>query len=239
VATELAWSGANVVILSRNEEKLRKAIEQLDTSKGQTHSYIVADLAAPETVRAVVSNVVHGKAFHILVNNAGGPPSAPLIETNASEIERAFRTHVISSHLLVQTLVEGMKREGFGRIVNILSTSVKQPINGLGISNLVRAAMANWAKTLANEISDSGITINNVLPGFINTDRMSYLIDKQATDQNRGKDEILRKTVAGIPAGRIGEPLELAAAVAFLCSPAAAYINGINLPVDGGRTASL
>jgi 3-oxoacyl-[acyl-carrier protein] reductase len=141
--------------------------------------------------------------------------------------------------LLAQLLVPGMKKGGFGRIINVLSTSVKQPINGLGISNLVRAAVANWAKTLANEIADSGITVNNVLPGFTNTDRLNYLFAKQASDQGLTKDDILERTIASIPAKRVGEPSEFGAAVAFLCSPAAAYINGINLPVDGGRTGGL
>ena len=132
-----------------------------------------------------------------------------------------------------------MKTAGYGRIVNILSTSVKQPINGLGISNAIRAAVANWAKTLANEIGNSGITINNVLPGFTSTDRLEYLFEKQAKDQQVDKQIILERTIAGIPAKRLGTPAEFGAVVAFLCSPAAAYINGVNLPVDGGRTGCL
>ncbi len=239
-AKELALLGANIIAASRNEEKLKTAVEQLDTSKGQKHSYLVIDLSEPEAVREIVSSfLAEGIIIHVLINNAGGPPSAPMIDTDAAEIEKAFRTHVISSHLLAQLVVAGMKKAGFGRIVNIVSTSVKQPINGLGISNLVRAAVANWAKTLANEISSSGITINNVLPGFTNTDRLHYLFSKQASDRGLTEEDILTMTVSAIPAKRIGEPEELGAAVAFLCSPAAAYINGINLPVDGGRTGSL
>ncbi|MCW3112558.1 MAG: family NAD(P)-dependent oxidoreductase [Segetibacter sp.] len=239
-ATELALLGANVVIASRSDDKLRSVVRQLDTSKGQKHQFLVLDLSMPELVKEVVQSFMgKGNQIHILVNNAGGPPSGPLIDTDAAEIEKAFRTHVISSHLLAQLLVPGMKKGGFGRIINVLSTSVKQPINGLGISNLVRAAVANWAKTLANEIADSGITVNNVLPGFTNTDRLNYLFAKQASDQGLTKDDILERTIASIPAKRVGEPSEFGAAVAFLCSPAAAYINGINLPVDGGRTGGL
>ncbi|WP_018615549.1 SDR family oxidoreductase [Segetibacter koreensis] len=239
-ATELALLGANVIVASRNEEKLRSVVQQLDTSKGQHHTYLTIDLSEPETVRQTVSAfLAKGNVIHILINNAGGPPSGPMIDTDAAEIEKAFRTHVISSHLLTQLVVAGMKNEGYGRIVNIVSTSVKQPINGLGISNLVRAAVANWAKTLANEISSFGITINNVLPGFTNTDRINYLFDKQAAEQGISKDDIMKSTIAAIPVKRIGQPAEFGAAVAFLCTPAAAYINGINLPVDGGRTGSL
>lgn len=239
-AVELALLGANVVVASRNKEKLKSVIPQLNTAKSQRHSYLVIDLSQPEMVKQTLKDYLDkGNIIHILINNAGGPPSAPMIETDASEIEKAFRTHVVSSHLLTQLVVPGMKQESFGRIVNIVSTSVKQPINGLGVSNLVRAAVANWAKTLANEISSFGITINNVLPGFTNTDRINYLFDKQALEQGITKDDIMVRTVSAIPMKRIGEPAEFGAAVAFLCSPAAAYINGINLPVDGGRTGSL
>ncbi len=162
-----------------------------------------------------------------------------MIDTEVAESEKAFRTHVITAQVLAQLVVPGMKGAGYGRIINIVSTSVKQPINGLGISNTVRAAVANWAKTLANEISSFGVTVNNVLPGYTNTDRLDYLFSKQAVDQGTDKQNILNKTIASIPAQRLGEPNEFGAAVAFLCSPAAAYINGVNLPVDGGRTGSL
>lgn len=239
-ATELAFLGTNVVIASRSDVKLRSAIKNLDTSKGQRHQCLVIDLAEPEMVRqSVQSFLAKGGTVHILVNNAGGPPSGPMIDTEAAEIERAFRMHVISSHLLAQLVVPGMIKARFGRIINIVSTSVKQPINGLGISNLVRAAVANWAKTLANEIGGLGITVNNVSPGYTNTDRLRYLFSKQASEQGGTKEDVLKRTVLQIPAGRVGEPAEFGAAVAFLCSPAAAYINGVNLPVDGGRTGSL
>ncbi len=239
-AIELALMGADIIAASRDENKLRAAIEQFDTSKGQQHCFLVMDLSKPEEVRQAVSNFLSAKKnIHILINNAGGPPSAPMIETDVAEIEKAFSTHLISSHILAQLVYPGMKAAGFGRIINILSVSVKQPINGLGISNLVRAAVANWAKTLANEIGNSGITVNNVLPGFTKTDRLDSIFAKQATDQGMDIATVYKKNVAIIPAGRIGEPTEFGAAVAFLCSPAASYINGINLPVDGGRTGSL
>lgn len=239
-ATELALMGANIIAASRNESKLQSAVKNLDTSKGQQHNFLVLDLSNPDEVKQTVTAFINkGNIIHILINNAGGPPSAPMIETDAAEIEKAFRTHVISSHVLTQLLVPGMKSAGFGRIVNITSASVKQPINNLGISNLVRAAVANWAKTLANEISNFGITINNVLPGYTNTDRLDYLFSKQASAQNIDKENVYKRMAASIPVGRLGEPAEFGAAVAFLCSPAAAYINGINLPVDGGRTGSL
>jgi 3-oxoacyl-[acyl-carrier protein] reductase len=239
-ATELALLGANIVAVSRSDDKLRAVVKTLDTSKGQKHGFIVMDLAEPPLVlQSIRSFLAKNEVVHILVNNAGGPPSGPMIDTGATELEKAFRTHVISSHILAQQLVPGMAKAGFGRIINIVSTSVKQPINGLGISNLVRAAVANWAKTLANEIAHLGITVNNVLPGYTNTDRLNYLFSKQASDQGLAKEDILQANISMIPVKRIGEPSEFGAAVAFLCSPAAAYINGINMPVDGGRTGTL
>lgn len=239
-AIELANNGANIVAVSRSDDKLSSVIKQLDTAQGQQHQFLVLDLSNPDKVKEVIKTfITSGNIIHILINNAGGPPSGPMIETDGAEIEKAFRTHVISSHLLAQLLVPGMKQAGFGRIINIISTSAKQPINGLGISNLVRAAVANWAKTLANELGVPGITINNVLPGFTNTDRLNYLFSKQASDKGVAKEQMVDQAVQSIPLGRIGEPEEFAAAVAFLCSPAASYINGINLPVDGGRTGCL
>jgi len=239
-ATELALMGANVIAASRNENNLHSAVQSFDTSKGQQHDLLVMDLSDPKEVRKTVSAFLdQGNVIHILVNNAGGPPSAPMIDTDIDEIEKSFRTHLISSHVLAQLVFPGMKAAGFGRIVNITSASAKQPINGLGISNLVRAAVGNWAKTLANEISRFGITVNNVLPGYTKTERLDYMLTKQAAEQNVDKETVLKKAAANIPIGRVGEPLEFGAAVAFLCSPAAAYINGINLPVDGGKIGSL
>ena len=238
-AKELALLGATIILASRSEEKLKKAITELATAKGQFHTYAAMDLSKPDEVKAAVQALLAQGVIHVLVNNAGGPPAGPMIDTDVAEIEKAFRTHVITAQVLAQLVVPGMKGAGYGRIINIVSTSVKQPINGLGISNTVRAAVDNWAKTLANEISSFGVTVNNVLPGYTNTDRLDYLFSKQAVDQGTDKQNILNKTIASIPAQRLGEPNEFGAAVAFLCSPAAAYINGVNLPVDGGRTGSL
>lgn len=239
-ATELALLGANVIAISRTEEKLKQALQTFDTSKGQQHNYLTLDLSDATGVKQSISKLLQAtNPIHILINNAGGPPSMPMIDTGADEIEKAFRTHLISSHIMAQLLVPGMKAAGFGRIINVVSVSVKEPINGLGISNLVRAAVANWAKTLANEIAGFGITINNVLPGFTNTARLDNLLGKQANEQGVDKQTLIQKTAEIIPAGRIGEPFEFGAVVAFLCSPAAAYINGVNLPVDGGRTKGL
>jgi 3-oxoacyl-[acyl-carrier protein] reductase len=240
VAKELALLGSNIILLARTEINLQHVQSELDISRRQKHQYIIADTSKPsELIEKVKAFLAAGNSIDIIVNNSGGPAAGPLLKTPINEMETAFYSHLIVSHLLAQIIVPGMKERGFGRIINVLSTSIKQPINGLGISNSIRAAVANWAKTLANEIGAFGITVNNVLPGYTNTDRLDYLFGKQADNAHVSKEEILKRTIDLIPAGRLGEPHEFGAAVAFLCSPAAAYINGINLPVDGGRLGSL
>lgn len=240
VATELALLGANVIVLARNAEKLQSVVAKLDTTQKQQHSYIVADTTDPQGVKEKAEAYLgKGNTIHILVNNSGGPASGPLIETGVADLQAAFNAHLITSHLLAQAVLPGMRAAQYGRIINIVSTSIKEPIKGLGISNTIRAAVANWAKTLATEIGNNGITVNNVLPGFTKTDRLGYLFGKQAEAASVSIEEIEKRSAAIIPAGRLGEPSEFGAAVAFLCSPAASYINGINLPVDGGRLQGL
>lgn len=239
IAKELAQKGAHIILLSRNEDKLKKALSQLDVSSNQSHHYIVADTQFSEATSQKVANFIgENQTIHILINNTGGPPSLPIIETSAEDLIKAFHSHLITGHLLTQTVVPGMKRAKFGRIVNILSTSVKEPMLHLGISNSIRAAVANWAKTLSKELALYGITVNNVLPGAIHTERSEYLFQKQIENTGRSIEEVRQQTKAQIPVGRMGKPEELAYAVAFLCLPQAAYINGISLPVDGGKMAS-
>lgn len=238
-AVELALLGCSVVLMARSEEKLKEAVKTLPAPKGQTHQWLVADFSNTEAVKAAIDNFIKNNAVHILVNNTGGPPGGTALAARPEEFLSAFNNHLINNHNLVQAVVPGMKTAGFGRIINIISTSVKSPIAGLGVSNTIRAAVANWAKTLATELGPSGITVNNVLPGFTKTVRADYVISSKAKAAGKMEAEVLKDLVAEIPAGRIGQPEEFGAAVAFLCSPAAAYINGINLPVDGGRLGCL
>ncbi len=239
-ATELALLGANIVLMARNEEKLKETAERLDVSKGQQHSWLVADFSDSANVEKAINGFIESKkTAHILVNNTGGPAGGTALNATTDEFVKAFNSHLLCNHILTQALVPGMKAAGFGRIINIISTSVKQPIVGLGVSNTIRAAVANWAKTLATELGPFGITVNNVLPGFTKTVRADYVIQKKMAESGKTEAEVMKALVAEIPAGRIGNPEEFGAAVAFLCSPAAAYINGVNLPVDGGRLGCL
>ncbi len=238
-AAELALLGCNVILMARSEEKLTAAIKTLDQSKQQQHQWLVADFTDTSAVKLAIDEFVKNNTVHILVNNTGGPPGGAALTAKPEEFLAAFNNHLINNHNLVQAVVPGMKAAGFGRIINIISTSVKSPIAGLGVSNTIRAAVANWAKTLATELGPFGITVNNVLPGFTKTVRADYVIAAKAKANNTSEEEVMKNLVAEIPVGRIGEPEEFGAAVAFLCSPAAAYINGINLPVDGGRLGCL
>ncbi|MBK8710320.1 MAG: SDR family oxidoreductase [Niastella sp.] len=238
-AKELALLGANIVLFARNEEKLMAALQQLDLSKNQKHSYLVADFTVPGQVKDKINNFVSQHTAQILINNTGGPAAGPALNATVEEFTQAFNSHLICNHILVQALVPGMKVDGYGRIVNIISTSVKQPIAGLGVSNTIRAAVANWSKTLATELGSFGITVNNVLPGLTQTVRAAYVVQKKAAETGKPEAEIMNEMLCDIPAKRIGQPEEFGAVVAFLCSPAASYINGINLPVDGGRLGTL
>jgi 3-oxoacyl-[acyl-carrier protein] reductase len=238
-AMELALLGAEVTLMSRNEEKLKKVCGELSSKSKQQHDYLVADFNFPDQVKSAIENYVQKNHVHILVNNTGGPPPGPALEASLQEFTNAFSAHLLCNHILTQAVAPGMKKANFGRIINIISTSVKMPIKGLGVSNTIRAAVANWSKTLSVELGPYGITVNNVLPGASMTQRLESIIKTKAEKSGKHPDEIKKEMVGEIPAGRISEPGEVAAAVAFLATPAAAYINGINIPVDGGRTGSL
>jgi 3-oxoacyl-[acyl-carrier protein] reductase len=236
----LAQAGANVVLLSRNLEALQSLLPELPSPFGQKHHYIHADFSHSEQTQQKVLNFIqeHGN-IHILVNNSGGPAPGSLLNAHPYQFLQAFEQHLLTSHLLVQAVVEGMKKDGYGRIINIISTSVKQPLPNLGVSNTIRAAVANWAKTLANELGPLGITVNNVLPGATKTQRLESIIQNKSKQTGIPVEEIKKEMKSEIPMGRFALPEEIGYAVLFLASPFAAYVNGINLPVDGGRTSSL
>lgn len=236
IALQFASSGASVILIARNEESLRNVLREMTSSKKQNHNFIVADFSEPEALRRKIINFVsENPPVHILVNNTGGPIPGEAYKAETSEYENAFRNHLVCNQIMVQAVGEGMKKEKYGRIINIISTSVKQPIRNLGVSNTIRAAVAGWAKTLSVELAPYGITVNNILPGATNTERLYSIFEARAKSSGKSLDEIKSEWVAEIPMGRFGEPEELAYAAAFLASPMAGYINGINLPVDGGR----
>lgn len=239
-AIELALLGANVTLVARNEQSLKQVKSELSNNGSQLHSYLCADFSEPQKLRELVEQFIQRSGpVHILVNNTGGPPSGPITKAKPEEFVNAFSQHLICNHILAQACIEGMKNSGYGRIINVISTSVKAPLPNLGVSNTIRAAVGNWAKTMANELGKFGITVNNVLPGATATQRLSSIIENKASKTSVSNDEVKKEMLHEIPLGRFADPAEVANAVAFLASPAAAYINGINLPVDGGRTPNL
>lgn len=238
-AMELALNGANVTLLARNEMLLKKVVKELSNNGTQKHGYVAVDFSHPQKLKDKIRRFVSGNPpVHILVNNTGGPKPGEIINADITEFRLAFEQHLICNHILTQALVPGMKKEKYGRIINIISTSVKEPIERLGVSNTIRAAVAGWAKTLSAELVPFGITVNNVLPGATKTDRLVSLIESRSKAMGISVKESENTWLSLIPAGRFGEPDEFANVVAFLASPAASYINGVSLPVDGGRTRS-
>lgn len=243
-AVELALLGASVTLLARDGAKLAATAAGLPRPRGQAHATLVADFARHEEVRDVVRGAVGSAgrgdgAFQILVNNSGGPPPGPAAEATVEQFLAAFSAQLFAAHHLAQALLPGMRAARYGRIINVISTSVKQPIPNLGVSNTVRAAVANWAKTLAGEVAADGITVNSVLPGYTSTDRLAALVKGRAGKTGQSEEAVKGEIVATIPAGRFGRPEEVGAVIAFLATPAAAYVNGVALAVDGGRTGSL
>jgi 3-oxoacyl-[acyl-carrier protein] reductase len=238
-AEALAALGAEVTCLARNAESLSQVTQGLDRAQGQAHGYLCVDYSDPEQLGSLIKSMVADKPAQILINNTGGPPDGPAHTARLEDFDTAFKQHLICNQVLMQALLPGMRQAGYGRIINIISTSVKQPIPNLGVSNTIRGAVANWAKTLAGELGPDGITVNNVLPGFTVTDRLDEIIDARIARTGEAREAIMKAMRGTVPVRRFAEPSETAAVVAFLASPAAAYINGVNVPVDGGRTGSL
>lgn len=236
-AQKLAEEGLNVTLFARNESKLKERVNALTKATPQKHSYLVADFSELKNVEKALSKA--SKEFHILINNTGGPSGGPIIEEDTSKFANTFEQHLMVNHYLSQQLVPFMKAEGFGRIINIISVSVKQPIIGLGVSNTIRWAVASWAKTLSKELSHTGITVNNVLPGFTKTSRLDQVNQMRAESERKTLAQVEEELQKLVPSGRFAEPGEVAAAVTFLASSIAHSINGVNLPVDGGFAASL
>lgn len=236
VAMALAAQGASVTVLARKAQALEQVVAALP---GQGHRALPVDLGDTDGLEQAVERALADGPITVLVNNAGGPSPGPVHLAELPQFELAFRQHLFAFHTLVKQLLPGMREAGHGRIINIISTSVKQPLPDLGVSNTVRAAVANWAKTMANELGPWNITVNNVLPGATATERLEAIIRAKAGRTGQSAEEVAAHMRAEVPLRRFARPEEVAAAVAFLAGPGGSYISGINLPVDGGRTASL
>jgi 3-oxoacyl-[acyl-carrier protein] reductase len=239
-AIELAALGADVTLLARSPAALETALAALPrTHAAQKHATLAADMNEHTELRVQVEAVANARAVNILINNSGGPPGGPAHTAALDDFRIAFNQHLMAAQIVLQAVLPGMQASGYGRIVNVISTSVKEPIRNLGVSNTIRGAMASWAKTLATELGPHGITVNNVLPGYTKTQRLDQILADRAKATGKPEADIAKTMLATVPLGRFAEAAEIANVIAFLATPAAGYINGINVPVDGGRTLSL
>jgi 3-oxoacyl-[acyl-carrier protein] reductase len=236
VAIELAALGANVVLASRSADLMADIVTQLPNNVSQSHGFLVLDMGDEEDLIKKIRTLAMTKPIHILVNNSGGPAGGPILSAKPEEFIRAMQSHLIANHHLVTLLSPGMKDAGYGRIINIISTSVKEPIAGLGVSNTTRGAVASWAKTVAMELAPFGITVNNILPGFTRTQRLESLVNTWAQQRNISVAEMEKQLFELVPMGRFASPDEVGSVAAFLATPASSYVTGVSLPVDGGRT---
>ncbi|MCC5936407.1 MAG: SDR family oxidoreductase [Lunatimonas sp.] len=233
-AQQLAEAGAEVILMARSEEKLQKALQSLSVKAGQTHRYLVVDYADPVGFEKAVSAYFSDVPVHILVNNTNGPAPGTVMEKRVEDFQQAFDLLFKSYVILTQTLLPGMLKAGFGRIINVSSSSVKEPISNLVLSNSIRSAVVSWAKSLSREVASSGVTVNTILTGSFDTERLMEVVEGQAVKAGKSPAALIEQKILSIPSGRLGRPEEYGYLVTFLASPLAAYINGVSIPIDGG-----
>lgn len=239
IAEQLAESGANVTVMARSENRLKALVDGMDHSQGQKHQYLVVDFSNFEKYKAVISSHFENNTVDILVNNTQGPEGGGALEKNVEDYQEAFDLLFKSVVFTTELALRHMQKNKWGRIINIASISVKEPLNYLALSNTIRAAVVTWAKSLAYDVAKDGITVNNTLTGYFDTDRIAQLNSKKAEKLGIPPDEVRANMEAQVPVKRIGDPKEYGYLVAFLASEQAAFITGTNIPIDGGLLRSL
>jgi len=239
IAKTLASQNVEVLAVSRTESKLQSLVEELKTLSQKDHTYFSASLDSSKDLSELSDFILSKNKYSILICNSGGPKAGPLMDASFENLEQGFKNHIVANQKLLQSVLPFMTKSNWGRVINILSTSVKVPIPNLGVSNTIRGAVAQWGKTLSLELGDKNITVNNILPGYTETERLTNLITAASTRLEKTEDEIIKLWKGKVPMRRFAKPQEVADATVFLCSENANYISGINLPVDGGRTGTL
>ena len=239
VAKQLAVCGAMVTLVSRNEPLLKKNMIELKKLTGFNHNYIVVDYNDSEGYNKIITEFFKTNSVDILINNTQGPNAGDVLSVSESDYKNAFNLLFQNTVNTSMAAIKGMKKNNWGRIINMASVSVKEPLSYLALSNTIRSAVTSWGKTLSIESGKHNVTVNNILTGFFNTERLNQLNSEKAKKFNVSTDEVFDKMSEMVPLKRIGEPKEFGYLVAFLSSDFADYINGANIPIDGGLLKSM
>ncbi len=239
IAQQLAESGASVTLMSRSENKLKDIVEKLPTSDGQKHQYLVVDFTDFENYRKIISTYFTKNSVDILVNNTQGPEAGSALDKNVSDYQNAFDLLFKTVAYTTDLALTQMQKNNWGRIINVASVSVKEPLSYLALSNTIRAAVTTWAKSLATDVGQFQITVNSILTGYFDTDRVAQINAKKAEKMGVPESEVRKEMESRIPMKRIGDPKEYGFLVAFLASEKASFITGTNIPIDGGLLKSL
>ncbi len=238
IAIELAKSGAKVTLMARNEEKLKNVLEELRAFGDQNHDYILVDFNNFQAFKATIEKYFKQNKIDILVNNTQGPPPGNSLEVRTEDYQNAFDLLFKTVVLTTQLALDHMTKNKWGRIINVASVSVKEPLSYLALSNSIRAAVVTWGKSLATDVAKEGITVNNILTGYFDTERIAQLNQKKAEQMAISVEEVRQAMEQMVPIKRIGDPKEYGYLVAFLASDKASYITGTNIPIDGGLLKS-
>ncbi|WP_140938855.1 SDR family oxidoreductase [Sphingobacterium lumbrici] len=239
IAIQLAHCGADVTLMSRSAEKLEETLTALDRSQGQNHGYIVTNFNDYADHKKTLTDFFRTHTIDVLINNTNGPQAGTLLSKQEEDYQQAFELLFQNAVFMTNLALPYMKAQGFGRIINVSSMTVKEPQDGLVLSNTMRTALVSWSKSLSNAVAADGITVNSILTGYFDTDRLNNLMEMQAEKEGIVLDQVKQKRIQSIPMNRLGDPQEYGYLVAFLASEYASFLTGASIPLDGGIAKTL